>query len=195
MKVAQERSKGPGARRNAASQFSSYDSAHSSEKGQQSPADDLLQLPKSSEITFSTREKTQILTKLKEEYQERQESAIIRKKYNKGTPTVKNTKDDIKQFIKDSHGKNGDYRFDEVKRYLKNVTDKLLHDPKRAEDKKSIMKEVTERLAPPNGMMDHMLNELEDNMRQRKRTSQRALLEDAKRRIPKTRRSTTASDA
>lgn len=115
VKVAQERSKGPGARRNAASQFSSYDSAQSSQKGRQSPADDLLQLPKSSEITFTNREKTQILTKLKEEYRDRQAATLMRKKYNKDTPTVKNTKEDIKQFIKDSHGKNAEYQYNEVK--------------------------------------------------------------------------------
>lgn len=78
---------------------------------------------------------------------------------------------------------------------MKDVTQKLLHDPKNEADKKTIMKEVTERLVPPNGVMGHMLSELEDNMRQRTRASQRALMEDAKRPISKARRSTTASDA
>lgn len=49
-----------------------------------------------------------------------------------------------------------------------------MHDPRRIEEKKAFVGEVTERLVSQNCMMEQMLNELEGNMRKEKEKSLQA---------------------
>ena len=54
---------------------------------------------------------------------------------------------------------------------MKDVTTKLMQDPQQAEERKAIVTEVTERLRCPSRVMDHMMNELEEKMRRKRRQS------------------------
>lgn len=134
-----------------------------------------LNLTNISDCDFSHREKLQILNKLTIDYNNRQNNPDKLQLFELDARKSKQIQKDIKTFILQKHQMNADYELEEVKESLQEVTGKLMSNPRKAQQQKKNMNNLTTRLATPNCIMNKMLDQLDQSIKTKHSTQSKIM--------------------